>query len=116
MKKYTQPAAYIVEHTDRNITGGLASTEQVIPSPGLNRRIVVTSVLVCNAEAQGTVTITLQDGGRDRWIFYATAGSYLSKDFPANHPWKLSADAPLTINVNAANTVYYSIQYHVENC
>ena len=115
-KKYTSTEINITEHTDRNINGSLAVVEPatVINSPGLNRRIVVTSFILCNAESQGAITLELQDGGHTHWTFYASAGAVLSKDFPANHPWKLSNNQPLTIDKNAANTVYYSIQYHVE--
>jgi len=96
-------------------TAALNGDNTVIASPGAGSKLVITAFVIQN-EAINPVTMQLIDGaGGQGWRCFAqNQGDGLAMSLPFGHPWRLTANTALVLNLSAAQTCNYSIHYYTE--
>lgn len=120
----TQPV-FIMNGTKGDPTGGAGSVgvacgtkaaagnNTLIAAPGVGNRIVVWAFVIQNESTTAT-TMILKDAV-DRWRVLAQyQGQGLAIAFDTLKPWRLNENTALTLNLSAANSCGYSVQYSIE--
>ena len=107
----------IVEVDQINITGTFAGLgdNQILATPGVNYRIVVTAFLIQNESAVATTMILRSGATGNSWRALAqNQGDGFAMVFAIGRPWKLYVNEPLNLNLSAANQCNFSVMYYTE--
>jgi hypothetical protein len=98
-------------------TAAASGDNVIIAAPGTGQRLVVTAFVIQNESATAT-TMILKDGDSPtggRWrCLGQNQGDGLAMIFHPQHPWRLSLNSPLVLNLSGANQCGYSVQYYTE--
>lgn len=95
-------------------TKAVAGDNEIIAAPAAGNRIVV-SYLMAQLEADSPTTIIWKAGAADAYRLYAPSiGAALVKDFPAGREWRLPDGTALNLNLSAANSTGYTVEYRTE--